>query len=827
MYTIYGKDSCPYCLKAKEFLKNRKELFTYVDLDDPDDHYSNQFLISEGATTIPQIYYDDWCIGGYSDLFALPNSHFTSNLPPVEVVELVKGIKYVLKRDGTTEPFQAKKINDMVEWAVKADSSVQWSEVVMLAMDKLSGDTYKVSDIQKALIDACLDKETESHNKVAGRLLLGSIRKTSKADPDFIKFYKFMVEGKYWRKMKWDQLQLQAFASHIDHDKDLGYGYPSFRQFRDKYSIKDHDGNLLELPQYMYMGIAMARFEKSGNWLDVIHYYKLVSDHKINLPSPQLSTTRTPSNAGVSCVLITGGDSLHGIEAAKHIAFLSTAASAGIGIEMDVRSPGDSVRNGYAKAGGKMPHYRTISATVKEVKQSNRGGSATTSFTCLDPEVMDLLKLKLPRTSEERKIDKLDYSLIVNQSFLRRAAKRQDWALVSRADFPELYSAFYKEDCIEFDKIMDTILAMQCRKQVIGAYDVLDRFLESRQEIGRYYETNITHANKHTPFDTNITPIRISNLCQEILLPTKAYNHITELYKNHYDYNDGMTALCFISAIDVYKIKSDEEYEQACYYALKSLDDLIDDMVYPTPQIEFVAKAWRSVGVGMTNVAQLIASAGKSYKDHAYIHWLAERHYYFLLKASIQLAKERGKFDWYDYTRWGNGWTPLETYNKNVDSLYSECKFDWENLKSEVAQHGVRFSVLCAHMPCESSSVMTNGTNSLYPIRNDLVYKDSKGGDIQFFAPNYTKYDYEEVWDLSFKHIADFYAICQKWCDQAISADTFVDFSKYPNKQVPKSERTKNYLYWNKMGIKTMYYQNPKTGRGEKGSEPDCAECSF
>ncbi|URC15271.1 ribonucleoside reductase alpha subunit [Paraglaciecola Antarctic GD virus 1] len=814
MYTIYGRSTpvCSFCEKAKDLLDQLRIKYQWVDLSLHQNEGILNLLKLNGETTIPLIYSDQVFIGGYTELAA--------SLTPQG------NQKRVIKRDGRTEPFIPQKINDMAEWAVHADLSVQWSEIVMLALSKLSGDVYIVADVQKALIDSCLDKETEAHNKVAGRLLLGEIRKTTLADPDFIKFHTFMVDNKYWKKMDYCDEELKIIASQIDHERDLEYGYPSFRQFKDKYSLKNTDGKLLELPQYMYMGIAMARFDKNGSIDDVVNYYNLISGHNINLPSPQLSTTRTPTNAGVSCVLITGGDSLHGIEAAKHIAFLSTASSAGIGIEMDVRSLGDDVRNGYATAGGKLPHYRTISATVKEVKQSNRGGSATTSFSCLDPEVKTILKLKLPRTSDERKIDKLDYSFIVNQSFLRRAAQRKQWALVSKIDFPELYEEFYKDNCVNFDIIMDRILDTDCRKTTVEAFDILDMFLESRQEIGRYYETNINHANSHTPFNTTKTPIRISNLCQEILLPTKEYGHITELYKNYYEEGDGMTALCFISAIDVYKTQTAKQYEDACYYALKSLDDLIDDMTYTTPQIEVVAKAWRSVGVGMTNVAQYLAANGKSYTDHAFVHKMAERHYYYLLKASIKLAKERGTFDWYHKTKWADGgWTPLDTYCRNVDSLTTDCQFDWEHIKAEAVEYGVRFSVLCAHMPCESSSVMTNGTNGLYPIRNDFVYKDSKGGDIQFFAPNSTHFDYEEVWDLTFKDMVNFYAICQKWCDQAISADTFVDFSKYPNKQVPKSERTGNYLYWNKMGIKTMYYQNPKTGRGEKGS--DCEECTF
>jgi ribonucleoside-diphosphate reductase alpha subunit len=818
MFIIYGKPNCDFCTKAVDLLRSYNENMIYLDITQPEHTHILNALTKLGITTVPQVYQNDHHIGGCDDLFA-----FLTLRHPVQ-----QYTRTVIKRDGRVENLNPSKINSMVEWAVHADLNVQWSEIVMDAMEKLGSAQLTSDNIQSALIKSCLDKDTESHNKVAGRLLLGDLRKKIKfGKDDFTEFYRYMVLNKFWIDMELSNWELCQAEKAINSNQDLKYGYPTLRQFSDKYAIRDHDGQLLEHPQFMYMGIALARF-KNYSMGRVISYYNKISTHKISLPSPQLSTTRTPSNGGVSCVVITGGDTLQGIESAKHIAFLATAASAGIGIEMDVRSPGDDVRNGYAKAGGKLPHYRTLSAVVKEVKQSNRGGSATVTFTCFDPEVRNLLKLKLPRTPDDRKIDKLDYSFAVNSSFLRRAAKRQDWALVSRVDSPELHEAFYMADSELFDTIMDDVLANPLiKKQVVNAFDILDQFLESRQEIGRYYETNINHMNSHTPFNPAITPIRQSNLCLEIALPTKAYGHITELYKKEYDEGDGMTALCFISALDVMNISTDEEYEDCAYYTLLALDDLMSNMDYPTPQIKAVAQAWRSAGVGMTNLAQKIASEGKSYKDLDYIHQISERHYYFLMKASVRLAKERGSFDWISKTKWADGWCPLHTYNSNVDGLASDCMYDWDTLIAESLLHGVRFSVLAAHMPCESSSGMTNSTNSLYPIRNDVVYKDSKGGDIQFFAPNYDSYKYETVWDLTFNDMANVYAIVQKFTDQAISADTFVDFSKYDNKQIPKSERTKNYLYWNKLGIKTMYYQNPKTGRGEVAAEPECVECDI
>jgi ribonucleoside-diphosphate reductase alpha chain len=357
MFIVYGKPNCPFCSKAIDLLVKNKLKMVYIDISTQENAHIVKEFKDQSIFTVPQVYFNDRHIGGYSELATY-----------MESKPLIK--RTVIKRDGEEEPFYADKINSMVEWAVKDNSTVQWSEIVMDAMEKLGTGQLTADNIQQALIKSCLDKDSESHNKVAGRLLLGDLRKKVKSDRhDFTSFYHSMVKENYWIDMQMSSADLSVIQNSINNDRDYSYGYPTLRQFKDKYSLKDKNGNLLEHPQFIYMGIAMTRYGKYGVD-EVIKYYDLISTHKLNLPSPQLSTTRTPSNAGVSCAVITGGDSLHGIEAAKHVAFLATAASAGIGIEMDVRSPKDDVRNGYAVAGGKLPHYRTLSATVKEVKQS-------------------------------------------------------------------------------------------------------------------------------------------------------------------------------------------------------------------------------------------------------------------------------------------------------------------------------------------------------------------------------------------------------------------------------------------------------------------------
>jgi len=300
------------------------------------------------------------------------------------------------------------------------------------------------------------------------------------------------------------------------------------------------------------------------------------------------------------------------------------------------------------------------------------------------------------------------------------------------------------------------------------------------------------------------------------------------LYKTEYEEGDGVTAQCFLSAIDVANIEDDKDYEETAYIVLKSLDNLIENMDYPFPQLRATAQAYRSVGVGMTNLATLVAREGKSYKDLQFLHEVSERHYYYLLKASVKLAKERGIFEFIDKTKWSEGWTPLETYNKNVDKLVKDHYiYDWKSLAADIKESGVRFSVIACHMPCESSSLASGGLNSIYPARNTLVYKDSKKGKVQFFAPDSDKYNYEIAYDLDHKDILNLYAIVQKFTDQTISADTYVDFSKYKNKKQSKQEMHENFYYGNSMGVKTLYYSVSKTGRGDEGKAPDCESCSL
>lgn len=802
---VYGRSTpyCAYCVQAKNDLDSRGIEYTFIDLTHEPEKINK--LRELGLSSVPQLFLNGVHVG---------------DSKAAKTVTLTKKVK---KRTGEIVDFDAEKVNLMAEWA-KNGSTANWSSIVMKAMHKLPEVDITTEQIQSALIQSALSFEDPEYNKVAGRLLLGDLRKSTLAPESFVDFYHQMVEDGYWADMGFNDTELEMLDSKIDHDRDLSYGYPTIRQYIDKYAKKDENGCILERIQFTYMGVAMSLFKHDSLW-DIIDYYNKASLQKINIPSPVLSTQRTTSNAGVSCVITTAGDTLQGIESTKHIISVATAHSAGLGVEYNVRSPKDDVRKGYAKAGGKLPHYRVAEMLVKELKQANRGGSATVSFNVLDPEIESLLALKLPRTIDERRIEQLDYSFVFNNDFLRRASKKQDWCLVSQRVFPELYDAFYNNRS-NFSNLMDYALANNLGKK-ISAFEILTQYISARLETGRMYTFNIDNVNDHTPFNETI---RLSNLCQEIALPTKPYNHIMELYKDTYSEGDGVTAQCFLSAIDVARIDSDEDYYNTAYITLKSLDNLIDCMDYPFPQFKDTAQKYRSVGVGINNLAYKLAKDGTGYSDKQALHDIAERHYYYLLKASVQLAKERGAFEFINKTKWKDGWLPIDSYNKNIDKIIpNNLKYDWESLRKDIIKYGVRFSVIVAHMPCESSSLFSNSTNGLYPIRYRVTYKDSKTGKVQFFPPEVDNLNYEYAWDTPPREWMNACGIIQKFSDQTISMDTWLDYSKHPNGKVSISSLIKDYLYGNSIGIKTLYYQNFKTSRGESNIEPesDCENCSL
>lgn len=741
-------------------------------------------------------------------------------------------INSIIKSNGRKVKFEPEKANRWAEFA--AEHNVCWSDIALEAY-KRCYDGCSTSDFHQAMIDSCVDKKTIEYSNMAGRLLLGQIYKEAFGGftkiPDLSKFYNKMVKDNLWQKMDYTKLEIDEISLMLNHSKDMSYGYAVLKQFKDKYGIKNIlNKKLFESPQFMFIGMSMAVMEsrpKDSRLDDIKNLYTYLSDLKINAPTPYLNGLRATSKGYASCCLIKGNDTAESIGIAEHIAYTMTCKQAGIGMYLETRSVGDGVRENTILHQGKLPYYRCIDAAVKANRQQTRGGSATVSFLSIDPEIEDLLALNHPTTIASKQIKFMDYSIGVNKSFARRAAKNEDWMLVSYSEAPELHDAMFGPSDV-FDKVYEEVLSKDCKKTIVKARDILSLALQNRLESGRIYIYWTDEANTHTPFKDKIYQ---SNLCQEILLPTQGYTHMLELYGDKP--TEGEIALCFLSSIVVGRVTEDE-YEDVAYYTVLMIDQVMDIMEYPFEQLKKTAQARRSIGVGITNLAHYLAKKGVGYSSEAgkrAIHEISELHSFSLHKASLRIAKEKGLAEWIGKTKYPEGWLPIDSYNKNVDTIIDGgLKCDWESLRTEIVEFGgIRNSVLEAFMPNESSSLATNTTNGLYPIREQRIFKKSESGTVLFIAPDWEdlKDVYELAWDISTKDLLECYAIVQKFCGQAISADFYIDYGNVPSGKVSQKDLISNFLHATKLGIKTHYYQNSKFGAVKNMNEIECESCSL
>lgn len=749
-------------------------------------------------------------------------------------------LRYVTKENGKKEEFNPEKLR---KWSEFAAGKLNWSEIELDAV-KRCYDGVSTRDLHKAMISACIDKKTQAYSDMAGRLLLGMIYKQAHGGyhsiPSLGEFYKDMVSRGHWIKMDYTEEEIKEIGKFIKHDKNLKYGYSVLRQMSDKYLVKDAVNDVVhESPQFLFIGLAMQVMEiqpKDRRIADIKNLYTYISDLKINLPSPYLTTLRTPIAGSASCCLFRADDTAASQKIANMIAHEYTLNNAGIGVNMQVRATGQGVKNNRIIHGGLLPYLKWMEASVGASKQASRGGSATVTYTILEPDFDELIRVKNPTTPVDKRVDKLDYSIVVNNAFLRRAAKGLDWMLVSYDEAPELYEALYKSE-EEFEQVYDKVSRKRIKKKFVKARDLLEEIIIQRAETGRIYMFFADNVNNHTPFKDTIYQ---SNLCQEIFLPTKAFQNMGDLESGE-NTEDQELALCFLSSIVAGRV-TPEEYEDVAYYTVLTIDNVIETMVYPFKHNEITAKARRSIGVGITNLAHYLASNFATYSDpygKKLIHELAERHYYWLARASLRLAKEKGNAEWMHKTKWGEGWLPIDTYSKAVDEIGNfTLQHDWEALRQDIiAQGGIRNSVLTAIAPNESSSLVSNTTNSVYPVRDTIMYKQSQKGNVLFIVPDYEKLKsfYQSAWDAPASDIAEMYGLLTKFMDQGISCDEWVDYSKMVGGRLSIKEQMKFVLKFAKLGGKSLYYLNSKTKSAESLAQEDadndadegCSSCKM
>jgi ribonucleoside-diphosphate reductase alpha chain len=723
----------------------------------------------------------------------------------------------VIKRNSSIEDLDLNKLHLMVEEACKDLSGVSASQVEMQSGIQFY-DGITTSEIQEILIRSAsdlIDLENPNYQFVAARLLLFSVRKSLygkvQDHPPFIDHIRNCISiGVYDPDIliKYTEEEINKLESYINHNRDYLFTYAGLRQVVDKYLVQDRSsGKVYETPQFMYMMIAatiFAEYPKETRLSYVKKYYDAISKHKINIPTPIMAGVRTPLRQFASCVLVDVDDSLDSIFSSDMAIGRYVAQRAGIGINSGrIRAINSKIRGGEVAHTGVIPFLKKFEATVRCCTQNGiRGGSATVHFPIWHKEIEDIIVLKNNKGTEDNRVRKLDYSIQISKLFYERFISNKDISLFSPHDVPELVANFGLDG---FDSLyLDAERDQSIPRKTINAQELILDLLKERAETGRIYIMNIDHCNSHSSFKDKI---EMSNLCQEITLPTKPLNHI--------DDPEGEIALCILSAINVGKVKSDEEFEELCDLSVRGLEELIDYQEYPVVAAEKSTKARRSLGIGFIGLAHYLAKLGFKYDSQEAwdaVHGLSESFQYFLLKSSNQLAKEKGACSLFANTKYSEGILPIDTYKKDVDEISTTpYQHDWETLRAQIQTHGLRHSTLSAQMPSESSSVVSNATNGIEPPRGFLSVKKSKKGPLKQIVPQYQhlKNNYTLLWDMpNNTGYINIVSVMQKFFDQAISGNWSYNPENYEDNEVPVSVMAQDLLTTYKYGWKTSYYQN-------------------
>ncbi len=733
---------------------------------------------------------------------------------------------FVKKRNGRgTEPLDLNKIHVMVEEACRGLSGVSASQVEMNAQLSFY-DGITTADIQETLIRSASDLinlDGPNYQYVAARLLLFSLRKSifhrMYECPTLAEQIEYGIKKSVYDPAITDHYtaeEIDEFSNYIEHDRDLKFTYAGLRQVYDKYLVQDRsNGKVYETPQFMYMLIAMTIFngypEKTRTSF-VKKYYDAISKHLINIPTPIMAGVRTPIRQYASCVLVESDDSLDSIFTSDMAIGYYTSQRAGIGINAGrIRALGSRIRDGEVQHTGIIPFLKKFEATVRCCTQNGvRGGSATVHFPIWHKEIEDILVLKNNKGTEDNRVRKLDYSIQISKLFYERFIKGEDISLFSPHEVPGLYNSFGTDS---FDDLYTRYEADEnIERTTIPAQQLFLSLVKERAETGRIYVMNIDHCNTHSSFNV---PVYMSNLCQEITLPTKPLTHI--------DDENGEIALCILSAINVGKLRKLEDLEELCDLSVRSLDELIDYQNYPIKAAELATKARRSLGVGFIGLAHYLAKHGEHYDDAGstkLVHELSEVFQYHLLKSSATLASEKGACEKYNETKYASGQLPIDHYKKEVDEVAPyELQLNWNELREYIKENGLRNSTLSAQMPSESSSVVCNATNGIEPPRDYLSIKKSKKGTLKQIVPSYSslKNNYTLLWDMnSMEGYLNIMAVIQKFFDQSISTNTSYNPQHYEDREVPASVLIGDILRSYSLGIKTLYYQNTYDSKGDE-----------
>lgn len=738
----------------------------------------------------------------------------------------------VTKRDGNKELIDLEKIHQVLDWASEGLENVSVSQVEMKSSIQFY-DGITTDDIHETLVKTAADLISEStpdYQYMASRLALFRLRKVVYGGIEPTKLYEHIV--KLTKSEHYDKHILEDYSkeeideldSYIDHERDMNFAYAGFKQLEGKYLVQNRaTKEVYETPQMLYMLVSMCLFSKynEDRLSYVKRYYDAASTFKISLPTPIMAGVRTPTRQFSSCVVIESDDSLDSINTTSSSIVKYVSKRAGIGINVGrIRALGSEIRSGEAVHTGLIPFLKLFQASVKSCSQGGvRGGAATAHFPIWHLEVESLLVLKNNRGVEDNRVRHMDYSVQINKLMYNRLIKGQDITLFSPSDVDGLYDAFF-EDQDEFERLYlkyenDTSI----RKKVVKASELFSALMQERASTGRIYIQNVDHCNTHSSFIESVAPIRMSNLCQEIAIPTKPLNDIND--------EDGEIGLCTLAAINLGEIKDlDSDMENLCDLLVRSLDELLDYQDYPIKAAKISTMKRRMLGVGVINYAYYLAKNGLKYSDgsaNRLTHRTFESLQYHLLKASNKLAMEKGHCGYFNETKYSKGLLPIDTYKESVDDLNTgELELDWESLRASIKEFGLRNSTLTAQMPSETSSQVSNSTNGIEPPRGLMSVKSSKDGILKQVVPeiNNPNVVYEPLWTIpDNKGYLQLVAIMQKFIDQSLSANTNYDPTKFEGGRVPMKVLLQDLLTAYKMGVKTLYYHNTRDGADDSQGE--------
>lgn len=748
----------------------------------------------------------------------------------------------VTKRDGRKEKIDLEKLHRVIIWAAEGLNNVSVSQVELKAHIQFY-DGITTSDIHETIIKSAADlisEDTPDYQYLAARLAIFHLRKKAYGEyepPLLFDHVSKMVElGKYDKHLledysKEEFIKLNAF---IDHKRDLNFSYAAVKQLEGKYFVQNRvTKQIYESAQFLYILVAACLFAKypKATRLDYVkRFYDATSTFKISLPTPIMAGVRTPTRQFSSCVLIECGDSLDSINATASSIVRYVSQRAGIGINAGrIRALGSEIRNGEAFHTGCIPFYKYFQTAVKCCSQGGvRGGAATVFYPLWHGEVQSLLVLKNNRGVEENRVRHMDYGVQLNKLMYSRLLQGGNISLFSPSAVPGLYDAFF-EDQAEFERLYLQYEAdKNIKRETVKAIELFSLLMQERASTGRIYIQNVDHCNTHSPFNPEMAPIRQSNLCLEIALPTKPLSHVND--------EDGEIALCTLSAFNLGAIENLDDLAELSELVVRALDALLDYQDYPLPAAYKSTMNRRALGIGVINYAYYLAKNNIRYSDgsaNGLTHRTFEAIQYYLLKASVMLAKEQGKCPLFNETNYAKGLLPIDTYKKDLDLICNEpLHYDWETLRQEIMTYGLRNSTLTALMPSETSSQISNATNGIEPPRGFVSVKASKDGILKQVVPDYLnlKKQYELLWNIpsndGYLHLV---GIMQKFVDQSISANTNYDPSVYDNGKVPMKKLLQDLLTAYKFGVKTLYYHNTRDGAKDEQSstiqvqEDDCA----